>query len=144
MVNQMAKPEAEALEGKWGSQALCLGWVPVPASLLFLQSKLNISPTEMNVLINLLLHWWRAGDKVYPSQDAIAHRMGVSKRTVQRSMDKLEGLGLVERISTARNTKYRGRNIYNLEPLAKTLSLHAPVVKEGIGKFKGNKGERDD
>lgn len=133
---------AESIDQKWGREALSIGWTPVPVSLMFLQSQLRISPTEMNVLINLLVHWWKAGGVVYPAQDAIAHRMGVSKRTVQRSMDKLESLGLIERTSTSRSSKYRGRNLYNLEPLKNILELHTPEIKSNIDYWKENKKSR--
>lgn len=128
--------KANSIEKKWGKDALSIGWTPVPVALMFLQNHLRISPTEMNVLLNLLVHWWRAGEVVYPAQDAIAHRMGVSKRTIQRSMDRLEELGLIERTSTSRSSKYKGRNLYDLEPLRKTLETYTPGIKEDMEYWK--------
>ena len=79
----------QSFVGKWGEQTSDLGWTAVPIALLFLQGKLKISPIEMNVLINLLMHWWKLDQLPYPSQDAIAYRIGVSKRTIQRAVVKL-------------------------------------------------------
>ncbi|WP_143500403.1 helix-turn-helix domain-containing protein, partial [Pseudomonas sp. Irchel s3f7] len=67
--------------------------------------------------------------EVYPSQDAIANRMGVSKRTVQRAIDRLESLKLIEVKPTPRGGKYNGRNIYNLKPLSAILEQAAPNLK---------------
>lgn len=120
--------EAE-LEAKWGKAALALGWTPVPTALLFLQSELGMSAIEMNTLIHLLSHWWKVSDEVYPSQDAIANRMGVSKRTVQRAIDRLEFLKLIEVKPTPRGGKYNGRNIYNLKPLSVILEQAAPNLR---------------
>lgn len=126
----MAKSISEAeLEAKWGKAALALGWTPVPTALMFLQSELGMSAIEMNTLIHLLSHWWKVSDEVYPSQDAIANRMGVSKRTVQRSIDRLELLKLIEVKPTPRGGKYNGRNIYNLKPIAVILEQAAPNLR---------------
>lgn len=122
------KSEAE-IEKKWGKDALSLGWTPIPTALLFLQSDLGLTAVEMNILIHLLSHWWKVNDKVYPSQDSIAARMGVSKRTVQRGIDRLESLKILEVQSTPRNGKYYGRNIYNLKPLSLILENNAPHLR---------------
>jgi predicted transcriptional regulator len=120
------------LEAKWGLGALSLGWTPVPTALLFLQADLGLNPVDMNILINLLSHWWRASDKIYPSQDAIAKRIGVSKRTVQRSIDKMELLKIIEVQMTKRSSQYKGRNIYNLKPLALLLDQNGQVLRDKI------------
>lgn len=120
---------AAELEAKWGKAALSLGWTPVPTALMFLQGELGMSAIEMNTLIHLLSHWWKASDEVYPSQDAIANRMGVSKRTVQRAIDRLEALNVIEVKQTPRRGKYNGRNIYNLKPIAALLEQEAPNLK---------------
>ena len=129
----MKNTRSEAdLEAKWGPGALSLGWTPVPTALLFLQADLGLNPVDMNILINLLSHWWKASAKVYPSQDAIAKRIGVSKRTVQRSIDKMELLKIIEVQSTKRSSQYKGRNVYNLKPLALLLDQTGPNVREKI------------
>ncbi|MBJ6885346.1 helix-turn-helix domain-containing protein, partial [Vibrio cholerae] len=76
------------LEEKWGEKSLLMGWVSFPSSLLFLQSRFNLSPTGLNVLVHLIMHWWEPDSPPYPSQESIAKRNGVSKRTVQRSIDE--------------------------------------------------------
>lgn len=128
--------EDKALEGKWGKDGLCMGWTAFPTALIFLQSQLSLSSTDLNVILNLLIHWWDADDKVYPSQDGIAKRMGVSKRTVQRALDNLVDLGLINVSHTKRKGKYKGRNIYDLKPLSLQIERLAPVVKEKMQEAK--------
>lgn len=138
----MNKQEIEStLNDKWGEGGLCLGWTAIPTSLLFVQSQLNLTSTDMNVLLNLIIHWWHVDDRIYPSQDSIAHRMGVSKRTIQRTLDRLVALGLIEVKQTKRNGKYKGRNLYSLTPLARTIDSIAPTTKELMMSSKEKKEE---
>ncbi|EGP17896.1 MULTISPECIES: helix-turn-helix domain-containing protein [Halomonadaceae] len=133
--------EEKALESKWGKDGLCMGWTAFPTALIFLQSQLQLSSTDLNVIFNLLIHWWDADGKIYPSQDGIAKRMGVSKRTVQRTLDNLVELGLINVSHTKRKGKYKGRNIYDLKPLSFQIERLAPIVKE---KMKEKQGDKDD
>ncbi|MBN4706549.1 helix-turn-helix domain-containing protein, partial [Escherichia coli] len=61
------------------------------------------------------------------SQESIAVRMGVSSRTVQRSLQELENYGLLTKILTSKdNPKYKGRNIYDMSLLVKSLNILTP------------------
>jgi len=141
----MTKETTEAqLTDKWGEGGLCLGWTALPTSLMFLQAQLGLTSTDLNVLLNLMIHWWDVKDRVYPSQDSIAYRMGVSKRTVQRTLDRLVDLELIEVKHTKRNGKYKGRNIYSLIPLSRALEANAPIVKEAFLASKESKEEQNE
>ena len=121
------------LEKKWGNEALSMGWVSFPSSLLFLQSRFELSAMGLNVLLNLIMHWWDPNSPPYPSQESIAKRIGVSKRTVQRAIDELEKIGLIEKEATFKeHPKYKGRNKYNVMPLAKILKAQTPEIKKNI------------
>lgn len=121
--------DEKALVRKWGKDGLCMGWAGVPAALLFMQSELGLGSLELNILLNLMIHWWDRDDKIYPSQDSIAARIGVSKRTVQRGLEKLIDLKLIVVMHTARDGQYKGRNIYDLSPLVRKVEKNAPYVK---------------
>ena len=56
----------------------------------------RLSPTDVRVLL-ALLYWARASDSCWASDPSIAERIGRCVGTVQRSLRKLCGLGLVER-----------------------------------------------
>ena len=136
----MASGRSDAeIEKKWGKDALSLGWTPIPTALLLLQNDIGLTAVEMNILIHLLSHWWKVDDKVYPSQDSIAGRMGVSKRTVQRGIDRLESLKIIEVQSTPRSGKYHGKNIYDLRPLSLILEQNAPHLRYRVEMTKGRK-----
>ena len=120
---------------KWGPETSSVGFTPFPSTLLFAQAELGLTPIEMNIILNLLVHWWEKDKYPYPSQKAIAYRMGVSSRTVQSTLLDLEEKKLIIRQRTSRENKvYRGRNIYNLEPLIETLKILSPRIKGQLQK----------
>ena len=106
------------IKEKWqGAVTSGSGFVAVPMSLLRLQSKYELTPTDMLVLINLLAHWWEPDQVVYPRSTTVAARMGIDKRTVQRSTRKLQKAGLL-----SRTTLPDGKRAFGFEPLAKRLA----------------------
>jgi predicted transcriptional regulator len=120
---------------KWGEETSSVGFTPFPSTLIFAQAELGLTPIEMNILLNLLVHWWEKDKYPYPSQKAIAYRMGVSSRTVQRVLLDLEEKKIIIRQRTSRENKvYRGRNIYNLEPLVETLKILSPRINNQLQK----------
>lgn len=66
------------------------GFQVVPDILLKKQDELGLSPTELVVLLNVLMHWWYPAQKPFPRSSTIAHRMGISPRTVQRAIQRIE------------------------------------------------------
>lgn len=118
------------IDNKWGKETLKLGFVPIPTSLIFAQKELALSSIEINILLNLLVHWWEKDQYPFPSQQAIAYRVGISTRTVQRTLAGLELKGLIKRKRTSReNEKYKGRNLYDLSPLVTVLEEKTPELK---------------
>lgn len=114
---------------KWGAESLGMGFTAIPTTLIFLQSQLQITPLGLNILLNLVAHWWDANEKPYPAQESLASRMGVSKRSVQRELNSLIGLGLISKKQSSKNhPKYRGRNSYDLTPLVKILNEFSPSL----------------
>ena len=103
---------------KWqGAVTEGSGFAAVPMALLRLQSKYELTATDMVVLINLLAHWWDPARPVYPRSTTIAKRMGVAKRTVQRSTERLLKSGLMER-----EFLDDGRRVFSFDLLAHRLS----------------------
>lgn len=79
---------------KWG-EAIVPGFQAVPDTLLKNQDRLGLNPTELVVLLNVLMHWWYAGKKPFPRPTTIAKRMGSTVRTVQRAINQVVALGLL-------------------------------------------------
>lgn len=47
-----------AFKDKWGEETSAVGFIPFPSTLIFAQAELKLTPMEVNVLLNLLVHWW--------------------------------------------------------------------------------------
>ncbi|WP_380873238.1 hypothetical protein ACFB49_40270 [Sphingomonas sp. DBB INV C78] len=132
---------AEALpttiKDKWqGAVTEGSGFVAIPIALLRLQTKLKLTPTDMVVLINLLAHWWDPARAVFPRSTTIATRMGVAKRTVQRSTQKMVKAGLIDREFIEQDGGKR--RTFQFTPLAtriaKDINLsHQLAGKESLG-----------
>lgn len=99
------------------------GFVAVPMALLRLQSRYNLNPTDMLVLINLLAHWWDPSKPVFPRSSTIAKRMGVDLRTVQRATRKMERAGLIEKQKLP-----DGKRSFNFEGLAHRVARDMPLA----------------
>jgi hypothetical protein len=66
----------------------------------------RLSPTDVRVLLALTF-WARGKASCWPSDRSIGTRIGRSPGTVQRSLRRLEGLGLIERRKTSDNATGR-------------------------------------
>ncbi|WP_443969589.1 helix-turn-helix domain-containing protein [Sphingobium sp. CR28] len=117
-IDQPLEAVKATVKEKWqGAVTAGSGFVAVPVALLKLQSKYDLTPTELLVLINLLAHWWEPDRPVYPRSTTIAKRMDVQTRTVQRALAKLEKRGLLERA-----TQDDGRRVFLFDKLAKKIA----------------------
>ena len=105
---------------KYGEAAVA-GFQAVPDLLLKNQVKLGLTATDMVVLLNILMHWWYPGQKPFPRPTTIAQRIGVTTRTVQRSISSLEANGLL-----ARETAEDGRVFLDPTPMVAMLEDLAP------------------
>lgn len=110
-------PIGEALT-KWGG-GIDAGFQTIPDALIKNQHKLGMSPVELAVLLNLTMHWWYAERLPYPATSTIAKRIGKTSRTVQRALNKLNELGLIQRELIA--TDDGDRVAYDLAPLVEKL-----------------------
>lgn len=110
---------------KWGVPVAQRGFVQVPNYLLlvnqFLNAESRLTPTELLVLLQLVGSWWKKDALPFPSVGTLATRCGVSNRQVQRSVGKLEKLGLIKRVSR-RARGIISSNAYDLSPLADFLA----------------------
>lgn len=115
-MNEMASENESAVYEKWGEAARA-GFQAVPDLLLKQQETLKLTPTELVVLLNVLMHWWYREQKPFPRPTTIARRMGSTVRTVQRAITKLEREGLVQRQRGPKNVM-----VLDPDPLVRKLS----------------------
>lgn len=116
-------------------EASIAGFQVVPDLLLKHQHDLGLSPTDLTVLLNVLMHWWYPERKPFPRSTTIAKRMGVTPRTVQRSLQQLEELGLLVREKEVRGPTYLDPAplVARLEELARKDAdyLHRRRLRDG-------------
>ena len=125
--------EKSSMIDKWGDRSCSLGWVAIPTLLLFSQKELKITSSELNVLLNLVVHWWEKSESPFPSQGAIAYRTGLSIKTVQRALSNLEKKKLIIKTATSRsNSVTKGRTLYDLSPLVSELDKVSIKVLDGM------------
>jgi|SRR5690348_2768977 len=120
------KKQGRRLEDKWSPQVMKLGYTGLPNLLLRAQGKLKIAPTQFNVLLQVIEHWWEAGRDPYPAKDTIARRMNKSPRQVQRYLTQLEKAGLIKRIARFSGKKAQINNAYSFDGLIKKLKAIEP------------------
>lgn len=121
------KEPEKRLVGKWGNETINLGYVVVPSVILRAQARLHIDAAGLAVLIHLLDHWWQPDSMPWPSKKALAERLGVSEKTIQRAMVRLEREGHIKREERYRSNRGRTSNRYDLSPLVAKLK---PIAEE--------------
>jgi predicted transcriptional regulator len=87
----------QSLQEKWGA-GLDGGFLLIPVLLLKRQQELSLDNTEVIVLMHLLAAWWDKDKRPYPRASTIATRMGLTARTVQRSLQSLEKKEMIVRV----------------------------------------------
>lgn len=109
---------------KWGEEVTKLGFQIVPDALLKHQAVLGrsedgateaVSSPELVVLLNVLMHWWTKESIPFPSAQAIAERIGVDRRSVDRAVDGLVKKGIL------RKTRAGSIVMYDPSPLVQRL-----------------------
>lgn len=109
---------ADRYPGKLGER-----FTTVPLALLDSDNGLDLTPAERLVLIVLNSFRWRRDDLVYPSQERIADMTGLSRRTVQRTLDRLAADGLIA-YWRERHGSFP-RNVYEIRPVFDALAFGA-------------------
>ena len=130
-LTELKAPKGKAKE-RWSEAALERGYSPVPVILMWGQAKLGLTPEELNVLLQLISHWWFGGSDPYIAKDRIAERMGKHPRTVQAYLTSLETKGFIRRIERYKVNKGQDANGYDLSGLDAKLHGDSAGVQEGV------------
>jgi hypothetical protein len=126
----MTKKDKRRSEDKWTAQVMSLGFTPLPSLLLRAQARLGLSPDQLNVLLQIIEHWWEADKLPFPSKDMLARRMGKSARQVQRYLTQLEKDGFITRVERYNGRKAQVSNGYDLSGLvAKLVNIEPEFQK---------------
>lgn len=101
------------------------GFAPVPHLLLLHQKELGLTSKEINVFLNIFMHWHDAGRLPFPHTSTIAKRTGLPHRAVQNIVNSLSKKGMIEKVRTRRTDPMR----YDVRPLLAKLE---PRAKEWV------------
>ena len=121
---------ARSSDEKWGAAVMKIGFSIVPSLLLRAQRRLLLTPTQLAVLLQLCDYWWDERRKPFPSKEALADRLGLSPRQVQRHVADLEEMGLVARLERTGSHGGRLSNTYDLTGLVARLNEIEPDFRE--------------
>lgn len=128
------EPTRRSLERRWSKEVLEPGFTFIPSVLLRAQARLHIDAIELAVLLHLIEHWWEDDAMPFPSKKRLAERLGVSDKTVQRAIQRLETEGLVKREVRAHASGGQASNRYDLSPLIERLKPIAQEMTEARNK----------
>jgi predicted transcriptional regulator len=126
----LSKGNTAKSKKRWSDAVMDRGHTIVPTILFWGQAKLDLTPDELNVLLQLVSHWWYAGNDPHPSKETIAGRMKKHPRTVQAYLTSLEDKGFIKRVKRLRANKGQDANGYDLAGLVARLNAIAPEFKK--------------
>ena len=120
---QVAVAQVNRVAERYGDAGKA-GWSPLPDVLLFNQRKLELNSEDLNVLLNMMAHYYSPGAMPFVRPNVIAKRMGVSTRSVQRSITRLRKKNLIAKASGPKR-----QVIHDLTPLIEKLR---PLAQERL------------
>ncbi len=102
----------EIFNEQWGEAVAASGSTHLPNLLLDHQHALDMSSTELVVLVHVLRYWSDPSQLPRPDLDRIAQAMDLGRASVERSLLALEKLG---------HLRAQGDGSYDLAPLVARL-----------------------
>ena len=124
-----AAKELRVNEEKWSPELMAAGWTALPSVLIERQAALGLDPLDINIILHLSSYWWTHDNKPHPSKKTIADAVGMTARTVQRRIAKMEADGLIRR--EERRIAGRGSltNLYHFDGL---ITAAKPYAEEKL------------
>ena len=121
LVDRRPKPETErVLKAKWRT-SLRAGWTVIPSVLVRALPRLHLDANGLAVLICLIDYWWAPEDLPWPSKKLLAETLGVSERTIQRTLRRLQEEKLITAEARYLSAGGQTSNRYDLSPLVARL-----------------------
>lgn len=110
----------------WGKPVLSHGYTAIPSILIQAQSRLGITPLQMNIIIQLLDYWREPERRPFPTKKDIVSRIGVTDKTIQTNIRQLERAGLIRRELRKTASGDWNSNIYHLDGLVARIAQLEP------------------
>ena len=118
-------------EKKWGKTLMDAGWTCIPSTIILRQQALGLDPVDMNIVLVIAAHWWKADQLAFPSKKLIADTIGKDPTTVRRRLARLEKDGLIKRILRPQPGGRHNSNEYRLSGL---ITGAEPLAKQELAK----------
>jgi len=98
-----------------------------PHALMEQREALGMTAHDVLVVMALERHRLRAEQLVFPGIKRLGSLTGLSEASVRRSIKRLSGLGLVERLRARKGGEY-AQNYYDLDPLWAAVDVAAGLA----------------
>lgn len=125
-----AQPGKSSTERIFSKDVTKHGYVGLPNILVRGQARLSLTPTQFNILVQLLSYWIDPKRPPFPSKKELADRMGLNPATVRINIAKLEERGLVRREQRKTLSGDWNSNVYHLDGLVDALKGMVPDFEE--------------
>jgi DNA-binding GntR family transcriptional regulator len=89
------------------------------------QKALGLDAMDVNIILHLARHWWRADNPPHPSKKAIAACMGVDVSTIRKRIQRLERDGLIRREARYGPAGRQRTNCYHFDGLIESAKPYA-------------------
>ncbi len=132
------KKKVSSTEKIWGKAVYSLGYTGIPSILIQGQRRLGITPTQMNIIIQLLDYWREPSRKPFPTK-----RLDVTAKTIQNNIRALEKAGLITRELRRTAAGDWNSNIYHLDGLVQKVQALEPDFSEARRKRKEAKANAE-
>lgn len=108
------------------------GWTAIPSVIVERQKALGLDAIDMNIILHLSTYWWTPDNRPRPAKQTIAQAVGVTPRTVQRHIARLDKGGLVKLEERRFKGKGSRPNVYHFDGLIKEALPYARKKIEEI------------
>ncbi|NSZ03174.1 helix-turn-helix domain-containing protein [Agrobacterium tumefaciens] len=119
----------------FGADVISHGYTGVPNILVRAQSRLGISTTQFNIVVQLLSYWIDPTRPPFPPKRDLAQRMSITQQTLRINIKALEEKGYISRVQQKTAAGDYGSNIYRLDGLV-------AKIQELVGDFDEERNER--
>lgn len=120
------KKRISSTEKIWGKSVISHGYAAIPSILLKSQRRLGINATQLNLIVQLLEHWYDPSRPPFPTKRQLADRIGVHPKTIQLNIKALEKAGYIQRQKQKTAAGDWGSNIYHLDGLVEKIKALEP------------------
>lgn len=114
----------------FGTKVLSHGYTGVPNILLRAQKRLGITPTQLNIIVQLLGYYYDPLRPPFPTKRDLAQRIGITEQTLRINIKALEDVGLITREQWKTAAGDYGSNRYHMTGLVKKLKELEPDFEE--------------